>query len=237
MRPLKACLALVVAAFALTGCMKLELAIAVDGDDTVSGTLIYAVEKEVLEKVPNTTPRQVIKDVLTKLAAMPAGTRSEEYEDAKYLGHKVIFDRMPLAEFNRKDGTGPQLVHSGGLYTFTMNGDTATMDLGPDLTYYDILNNTEVRISVAFPGRVIERDNLATLDGQTVNWRVKMGSKHQFKAVSEEPSTFPWPLVAGVSGLFGLLAIFGIVVLVIRLRRRPQPVSEPMLTPAVQHVD
>jgi hypothetical protein len=238
MRPLKACLALVVAALTLTGCMKLEMDITIGADDdTVSGSLIYAVDKEVLKQVPGTTPRQVINDVLPKLKAMPAGTRSEPYEDTKYLGHKVIFERMPLAEFNRKDGTGPRIVHSGGLYTFTLNGDTATMDLGPDLAYYDILNNTEVRISVAFPGRVIERDNLATLDGQTVSWRVKMGSKHQFKAVSEGPSTFPWPLVAGVSALFGILAVVGIIALVIRLNRRPRPASEPMLTPAVQHVD
>ncbi len=229
---------MVLAAFALTGCMKLEMDIAISEDDTVTGSLIYAVETELLKKIPGKTPAQAIKDVLAQLGSMPPGTRSEPYQDDKYFGHKVIFDKMPLAEFNRKDGTGPKIVHSGGLYTFTLNGDTATMDLGPDLGYYDILNNTEVRISVAFPGRVIERDNLATLDGQTVSWRVKMGSKHQFKAVSEEPASFPWLLVAGVSTIFGVLVVIGIVALALRGRRgKREQVAQPVLTPWAQPVD
>jgi hypothetical protein len=220
--------------------MKLEMDLAIGEEDTVSGSLVFAVEKAVLAQNQTRSAPDLINDALAGVGAMPTGSRTETYEDNKYFGRKVIFDRMPLAEFNRKDGKGPQIIHSGGLYTFTMNGDTTTFDLGtgPQVNAVrSLLNDTEVRISLTFPGRVIERDNLATLDGQTVSWRLKMGTGHQFKAVSEEPATFPWLLVAGVSAVFAILVIVGIVVLATRLNRRPRPIAEPMLTPVVQHVD
>ncbi|GIH08135.1 hypothetical protein Rhe02_62020 [Rhizocola hellebori] len=238
MRPLKACLALILAAFALTGCIKVEMAVAISDDDMVSGSLIFGIEKAVLEQDKSgKAPAQIVNDAVAQIGAIPPSQRTEVYEDSKYLGRRFIFDRVPLAEFSRKDGSGPQIVHSGGLYTFTMNGDTATMDLGPTLQFYDLLNAAEFRISITFPGRVIERDNLATLSGNTVSWRVKLSSKHQFKAVSEEPVGFPWLLVGGVAAIFGILIIIGIVVLVIRVNRRPKPVAPPMPAPAVQHVD
>ncbi len=236
MRPLKACLALVVAAFTLTGCMKLEMDLTIAEEDTVSGSLIFAVERGVL-LLSEKPAAQAVDEALTGVGSMPKGSRTEVYEDSKYYGRKVIFDRVPLAEFNRTDGSGPKIVHSGGLYTFTLDGDTSTLDLGSQAHLYrQLLDATEVRISVTFPGKVIERDNLATLEGQTVNWRVKLGSKHQFKAVSEEPAHFPWLLVAGVGTIFGALTLVGMLVFFSR-RRRPEEPTVPILTPAIHQYD
>ena len=232
MRPLRAGLALVLAALTLSGCMKLELELFV-ADDTVSGSFIYAVERELLA-TGQKSASQTIEDALKGVGAMPKGSRTETYEDAKYYGRKVIFDKMPLAEFNRKDGSGPRIVHSGGLYTFTLDGDTSTFDLGEGAQVYGyraILDEAEVRIAITFPGKVIERDNLATLDGNTVNWRVKLRSKHQFKAVAEEPPSFPLLIVAGVGAVAVIALVAGLILFAVSRRKRradrtvdPQPV-------------
>jgi|KBSSwiStaDraftv2_1062776.scaffolds.fasta_scaffold47999_3 hypothetical protein len=217
-RPLLALLTV----FALTGCMKVQMDLAIDGEnDAVSGSMVFAIDKQILAlsgKPAEDSFNTSVKD----LKQLPAGTRAEPYDDGKYYGRKVFFDKVAFAQFNKTDPSSPHFEHRDGKYYFTMNGDMTQADLGPQTAVVkNILDQIEVKVAVTFPGKVIERDNLATLDGKTVSWTVKMSSGHQFRAVSEESSDFNWVLVGSVGGLFGALVVAGIVMLAIRLNRKP----------------
>jgi hypothetical protein len=217
-RPLLALLTV----FALTGCMKVQMDLAIDGEkDAVSGSMVFAIDKQILAlsgKPTEDSFNTSVKD----LKQLPAGTRAEPYDDGKYYGRKVFFDKVAFAQFNKTDPSSPHFEHRDGKYYFTMNGDMTQADLGPQTAVVkNILDQIEVKVAVTFPGKVIERDNLATLDGKTVSWTVKMSSGHQFRAVSEESSDFNWVLVGSVGGLFGALVVAGIVMLAIRLNRKP----------------
>jgi LppM domain len=218
-RPLLALLTV----FALTGCMKVQMDMSIDSEvDAVSGSMIFAIDKQVLA-LSGKPAEETFGNTAKNLKQLQTGTRSEVYDDGKFYGRKVFFDKVAFAEFNKTDPGSPRFEHRDGKYYFTMDGDMSKADLGTaqGAAAKPILDQIEMKVSVTFPGKVIERDNLATLDGNTVSWTVKMSSGHQFKAVSEEPSKLRWVLVAGVGGLFGILVVAGIVVLAIRLNRKP----------------
>jgi len=206
--------------------LKVQIDLRIDSDhDTVSGSFIYGIDRQVLTssgKPVEDTFISVVKD----LKQFPTGTRSEVYDDGKFYGRKVFFDNTPFAQFNRPDASSPHLEHRDGKYYFTM--DLSHADLGPLKSVgKDVLDQIVVMVSVTFPGKVIDRDNLATLDGNTVNWAVKLSSSHKFSAVSQEPSRLNWVLVTVVGGIFGALVVAGIVVLA--LRGRKDPLEEPTI--------
>jgi LppM domain len=218
-RPLLALLTV----FALTGCMRMQMDMSIDSDvDAVSGSMIFAIDKQVLA-LSGKPAEETFNNTAKSVKQLQTGTRSEVYDDGKFYGRKVFFDKVAFADFNKSDPGNPHFEHRDGKYYFTMDGDVSKTDLGgaQGAAAKPILDQIELKVSVNFPGKVIERDNLATLDGNTVSWTVKLSSGHQFKAVSEEPSQLRWVLVAGVGGLFGILIVAGIVLLAIRLNRKP----------------
>jgi len=218
-RPLLALLTV----FALSGCMKLQMDLSIDGEaDAVSGSFIYAIDKQVLAmsgKPAEETFNSSVKD----LKQLPAGTRQEVYDDGKFYGRKVFFDKTPFEKFNRQDPGSPHFEHRDGKYYFTMDLSGQNTGAGKQ-----VLDQIEVKVSVTFPGKVIDRDNLAELHGKTVSWTVKMSAGHKFSAVSEEGSRVPWILVGVVGGIFGLLVVAGIVVLALRMNRKPA-LEEPTI--------
>lgn len=223
-RPLRAVLALVVTAVMLTGCMKIDMSLTIDGGrDTVNGSLIFAVDKQVLA-LSGKSPEESFKDTQGSLDAdMPKGTRTEVYDDGKFYGQKIIYDNVAFSEFSASKGA-PKITHENGRYIFTMAADMSSKPGFPG--GQQILSSIEVKITVTFPGDVIEHDPKATVSGKTASWTLKMSENHELRAVSEEGASFPWLLLGAVAGLFGLLVIAGIVVLAIRMNRREQ---EPAL--------
>ncbi|HZM84112.1 MAG TPA: hypothetical protein VFC19_50985 [Candidatus Limnocylindrales bacterium] len=225
MRTLRAFTALIVAAVTLTGCIKLDMDLTIDPrNDTLNGSFIVAVNKNVLT-MEGKTAEQGFANTESGLKEIPEGTRSEVYDDGMFYGRKIIFERYPLAEFNRKNPSA-SITHKEGKYTFRMDGTNPVADSTP-AKLITALANLEITISVTFPGKVIEHDQQSTLQDRTVVWKMKLADFREIKAVSQEESTFPWMLLAIVTGLFGTLVVAGILVLALRLNRKPAPVSAP----------
>lgn len=233
MRPLRALIALLLATFALAGCMKIEMDLKVNGDsDTLSGSMVFAIKKSVLD-LSGKPHAEAFGDASENIDDLPKGSRVEVYQDEVFYGQKIIFEDVPFAEFNQSDPTSPHLVHEDGLYTFTMDATVSEDDLGPDAeALKGVLDEFELNVTITFPGRVIERDNLAQLNGNTVSWKLKMSSNHKLKVVAEEPSKFQWVLAASVGGIFGVLVVAGIIILALRSRRRRQSAGAPITTDA-----
>lgn len=228
LRPLRAFAALLAAAFMLTGCMKIDMNLTIDADkDVIDGSLIFAMDKQVLA-LSGKSPEESFKDT-GQLDDLPKGSRSEIYDDGKFYGRKLFFEQVPFAEFNSTTD-GPRISHADGRYVFSFDAESA--DLGDAAVLGPALDSIEYTIAVTFPGNVIERDSKARLEGRTVSWVLKLSEKHELRAVSEEPSSFPWLLLGAVAGLFGLLVVVGIIVLAVRMNKSA---AEPALV--AHHTD
>lgn len=225
LRPLRALAALALSAFMLAGCMKVDMDLTISGrEDVVNGSLIFAVDKQVLA-LSGKPIEESFEDVQDGFdAKTPTGTRSEVFDDGKFYGRKVIFTDVPLSEFNNQDAEAPRITHEGGQYRFTMAANMAAPQDNPGVQ--QLMNSIEIKVAVTFPGKVIEHDPKGVLEDRTVRWNLKMSENHQLLAVSEEPSSFPWLLLAAVAGLLGILVVLGIIVLFMRQNRK-----EPALIP------
>jgi hypothetical protein len=229
MRTPRALTALIIAAFALTGCMKLDMDLSIDGrDDTLNGSFIVAVDKNVLT-MDGKTAEEGYALTEANLKQVPPGTRSEVYDDGRFYGRRIIFERHPLAEFNRQNPSA-SITHEGDRYVFRMDGTDPVADSTP-AELVGALANMEITISITFPGKVIEHDQQSILQDRTVIWKMKLADFRAIRAVSEEESEFPWMLLAIVTGVFGTLVVAGILVLALRMGRRPTPVSAPPTSP------
>jgi hypothetical protein len=222
MRPWRSLTALVLVAFALTGCMRLDMDLSINGEnDTLSGSFVVAMDKGVLT-LNGKTPEQGFADTEKSLKDVPQGTRSEIFDDGKYYGRKIIFDGYPIAEFNRQNSTS-SITHRDGKYIFAMDGTTPVKNVSSP-EWMNALANIEINISVTFPGKVIEHDAQSTLHERTVTWKLKLTEFKQIRAVAQDKKQgFPWVLLAIVTGIFGVLVVAGIVVLALRLNRRQPP--------------
>jgi len=232
MRTLRAFTALILAAFTLTGCMKLDMTLSIDPhSDTINGSFIVAVDKAVLT-MDGKTAEESFATTEKNLKDVPAGTRSEVYDDGKYYGRKIIFEGYPMAEFNRQSQSA-SITHEDRKYIFQMDGGAPVANSTPE-QLISVLANIEITIAVTFPGKVIEHDAQSVLHDRTVVWTMKLADFKQIRAVSQEESSFPWLLLAIVTGLFGALVIAGIVVLAMRMNRRTgtDPGAAAQLIPA-----
>jgi hypothetical protein len=118
-------LAVVALAVLLASCIKLDMSLTVSADNTVSGSVVLAVDKQVLELTG-----QSVGDLLSGSGSgLPtdiAGVTSEPYEDAKYSGQQFNFDNVPLDQFNASGGADSlQIVRQGDQFVVTGVLDTS----------------------------------------------------------------------------------------------------------------
>jgi hypothetical protein len=229
-RALGVCAAALVAAFALSGCLKLDMDLKINSDDTVSGTVIMAFSKAFVAQTGSDEQSfvdQMMNDPDVK-SQLPAGGRTEKYSDGDYVGMKVILDKVTLAEFNQdgEEGDSLRITHTGGKYHVSGAMDLSADAVGGENPFSgagaDMAASFKVRIAITFPGKVTA--HTGKLSGKTVVWEPKLGEKTTIEATAEEASSFPVAVVAGVGG--GLLLVILAVVVFLLLRRKP---TEPAM--------
>ncbi|MGS2614943.1 LppM family (lipo)protein [Micromonospora sp. LZ34] len=211
----------------LTGCMQLNMGLAVNADDTVTGQLLLTAEKNVLTS-GNRTVEAGFAELRQNIPALPPGTETR-YEDALLYGFQITYQKTPLSDFNSES---VKLVRDGDLYRFNLPLDPKKYggkiaEQHPQ-SQQDFMRLMSFEISVTFPGAV--RETNGTVNGRSVSWKVgsNQNKPAELRAVAEAPprpspaaagddESFPWLLVVG--GVVGLLLVAVAVVLL--LRRRP----------------
>ncbi len=103
----------------LAGCVKLDMSLTFAADDTVDGTIVFAIEKSVLEMTGQTVDEFLDS---TEDSLGDDATSVEPYQDDTFVGRTYTFVDQPLSEFGDEDMT---VTHEDG--TFTVDG---TLDLG-----------------------------------------------------------------------------------------------------------
>jgi hypothetical protein len=215
-----------------TGCLKLDVDVAVREDDTVDGTAVLGIAKQVAEGLEGDITSQA--DTFTGTEGLTA----EAWEDENFVGTQVTLDALTFDGFRSfgdgltgatgSDGTGGmQVVREGDTFRFTATLDFSDGELtsdggdGPDLGF--LFGEADLRVRVTFPGEVLEADDAARIDGTTVTWVPEFGERLEIFAVASAVpgggagGGFPIALV-GI-GLV-LIGVVGLIAFVLLRRRR-----------------
>lgn len=182
-------------ALVLTGCIKLNMDLVINSDDTVSGVVQFGVQKELLELTG-----QSAEDLLgdAPLPSDAPGVTTEPFEDEEFAGQQFNFESVPIAQFNQSQvtgATGLTGVPATDTLTITHEGDTfvvaGVLDLsGGDITGAtnpfggtgaELLESAEIRVSITFPGDVIEATG-GQIEGNTVTYRPQFGDRLEIDA-------------------------------------------------------
>lgn len=198
---------------ALSGCMKLDMDVAFNKDDTVEGTVVMAASKEALE-----TMGASFDDLVGDEDPFDGDATSEPYEDDTFVGRTYTLKAVPLEDFGDETMS---VTHEDG--KFTVDGSLPLdMEAGMDA---EQLSGAEITITFRFPGPV-ESSN-GRIDGNAVTWEGEPGTTLEMQAVAKDSgSSFPVLLV--VLLVVGLLVVVGVVLAVVLVKRR----STKQLAPA-----
>jgi hypothetical protein len=208
----------------LSGCVKLDMDLAIHSDDTVDGTIILAVDKSLLTITGQ--GQQQLRDQLEKQGPFPVSDRPKRgkfsqhpYDKDGKIGEAYVFSGVPLEEFGKGSSTGLNITHKGDRYFMTgqldLSRDSATGVPGQLAVRSDA--TADVRIRLTFPGDVIRSNG--EIDGRSVTWHPKLGDTTTLTAEAHATSATPLKFLIG-GGVAGLLLIICLVVLLLVLRRR-----------------
>lgn len=196
-------------AFLLGACLKLDMDLEVSADDTVDGSVVFALDKELLE-----LSGQSLEDVLGTEIPVPTeaeGVSAEPYEDDEFAGQEFTFDGVPLQQFNQsEDAEQLQIVREGDLFRVTgvldlsgATGATGLSGFGEGLA--EAFEGAELRVRISFPGDVSESNGVVA--GNTVTWEPRVGERLELRATASAIDTG-----GGGSGLTPILIVAGAAV-------------------------
>lgn len=190
----------------LTGCVKLKIDLAVNPDDTVSGSMIVAFKSQT-EGL--TEPEQFFQ--------AQDGMTVEPYKSGEYVGSKVTFEPKSFKEFSLGSSESnlyfkrvDQKIYVSGQIDLTTNSAYIQ-----DTPFVDALALGDISVSISMPGRI--SSSTGKVDGDKVTFTGKLGKNLDIDAVSDLSEDYSWVgfTVAAVV-LFSLAA----TAVILRLRKR-----------------
>jgi hypothetical protein len=226
--------AFVALAVLLTGCIKLNMDLAINANDTVNGSIVLGVQKELLELTG-----QSAEDLLGEADLIPTGATGvivEPFEDDEFVGQQIIFEDLPIAEFNSgalgaSGATGISGVTGAGGDTLniTREGETfvvtGVLDLSSGLSGAtgpfagtggaQFFESADIQISITFPGEVVQANG--EVDGNTVSYVPEFGERLEINATGSAIDNGQAADVVGGSDSFLplLLIIAGVAVVLL----------------------
>ena len=199
-----------------TGCIKLNMDLTVEKDDTVSGTIVFAIAKSLSELAQNEGSGESSAPTTDGLLKNAKDVKIAKFDDGDFVGSSYTFENLPLEEMAPEVGDnsnfaiardGDNLIVSGAM-DFS-SGDSTESNPFADAMMAGFAASTDIRISVSLPGEI--KDTNGTVEGQKITWKGKFGKSLELKAVSYSPLTPPinWLLVGGISVVLISAAILG----------------------------
>jgi hypothetical protein len=220
-----------VLALLLTGCVKLNMDLSINSDDTVSGNIQVGIQKELVELTG-----QSIDDLLGTEVPIPSdvpGVTVEPFDDGEFVGQQFVFESVPIAEFA---GTGAEeisITRSGDTFVVTgtldlssgLSGATGLTGLG--VSGAELFESADLSIAFTFPGDVIEANG--QVDGNTVTYTPVFGERLEIDATGSAIDDGDAGAAGGDDGgsnlvliliIVGAVIVAGIVIyLIVRSRR------------------
>jgi hypothetical protein len=205
-------------AILMTGCIKLNMDLQLQSDDTVDGSVIFAVNKQVLQLTGKS-----FDDLTGGQSAVPSGVpvQTSDYDDDQYSGKKYTFEDVPISRFSGDGSTDSlSIVHQGD--TFVVSGalDLSAADTSQIPNADQAFSTADISLSITFPGAVQAASAGGVISGNTVTWKPTFGAKTEITATGSAISTGRGPLPWILFGAGVLIVV--IVVLVLLARRKPK---------------
>lgn len=199
----------VLALLALTGCTRVQVALAVQPDDTVDGTIVIA--------TPEGAPGGAGPEI-TVPPALQGRVEVSSYDQDGFVGSSVSFSDLTFPEVSELNALGGTAAGRADLQLRRV-GERIAVQGRADLTTMPV-DRSDIRLAISFPGEVVETDGEA--DGGTVTWTFAPGEISPLNAsvISTDPNA---PSVLGWTALLvGLVALAaGAAVLLARRDRNP----------------
>ncbi|HEY2966563.1 MAG TPA: hypothetical protein VGJ99_09830, partial [Actinomycetota bacterium] len=229
--------AFVALVFLMTGCIKLNMNLGINSDNTVSGTIEIGVQKELVDLTG-----QNVEDLLGTDAPLPGnapGVTVEPFDDGEFVGRQVILEDVPIEEFNSggivgasgATGTsGPTGgAGAGDSLQIARQGDTfvvtGVLDLSRALSGVtgplagtgggQFFDSADIKIAITFPGEVLQAPG-GEIDGNTVTYLPEFDQLLEINATgSAVDNGEAADVVGGSDSFLPLILIIAAVVLVL----------------------
>jgi hypothetical protein len=163
------------ALFALSGCIKVDMELRLQPEDTVDGTIIMAFDKQMMEMF-DMTAEDLLADSGTDTSDLPEGASVSTYDDGTYAGQQIDFVGTPIADFSETGDTGLNIVREDDNYVVSGSFDGTGID--PSMTEG---TDFEMKITVIFPGPVVSANG--EISGNSVTWVPEPGVDMPIEAV------------------------------------------------------
>jgi len=235
-RPWGRLLGLAGLAIVSTGCIKVDLALRLHTNDTVDGTVTYAVSRQLLA-ITNGSADDLLNR-LTSNGPLPAGIigSTKDYADATFVGKTVTFSGVDIAAFQQTGVGGESLSIQRVGDTFQVSGevDLTSRETGPlQPGAAQLAKTMELRLAITFPGPVASQTGGTITDPNTVTWTPIYGTRTEIRATGSALGDSTSSVVTWVLVGVGVAVLTTVIVLAIvgRRRRRAAP-PEPEVRPA-----
>jgi hypothetical protein len=214
--------ALGVLALLLSSCLKLDMNLEVSSNNTVSGTVVFAIQKQLLELAGGSV------DDLVGEAPLPSdapGVSVSDYEDDEFAGKQFTFDAVPIEQFS--GGTEGELeitrtgdeFHVSGTLDLSSGLSGATGPTGFDPSTF--LQGAELQIRVTFPGPVSDANG--EIEGNTVTWVPEIGGRLELQATASAIESGGGSSTTLLLIIAAVVVVLAIVAAVILSQRRKRP--------------
>lgn len=230
-------------AFLLTGCIKLDMALTVNKDKTVSGAVILGVADSLAALGSNSgssgTPGIDGLDSLINKKAK--GVAVSKYHQGGFTGEKVTFDHSPLTAFPssaQKDGSfaidikGNKAFISGALDLTSTGTQSSSSSSADDALTKAMFAGAQVRIKVTFPGKITKSTGEISQDRRTVTWNPTFGDKTNLAttvALDSPVNFIPW----AIGGIL-LIALVSWLIVINRKKKTSIPSSDEQEIPTAE---
>lgn len=181
------------------------MALEINKDSTVSGTMIFALVDSLAamgsDSQDNTSPTDSFVSPTAK------GVTVSTYKQGGYTGQKFTLDHVPFSEFGSTKGAdsdfkitrvGNEITVSGFLDLSSGDASTGGNEWG-DALAKSILSSADLKISIKFPAKVVKSTGEISKDGKSVTWYPKMGEKLDLTTTVDLPSLNVGLIAGGVA--------------------------------------
>lgn len=205
-------------ALSLSGCLRMHVTMEVNQDDTVDGTMVFAIQDSVLALMGDEADGLFDEMDFDN----DEGVTVADYAEDGYTGKTYTFARTPIAEFSSEDLA---ITRDGD--EFVVDGTMDMTDMGGGGEVEGVTDSFDMRISFTFPGEVTESNG--EVDGTTVTWTPVAGDANPLTARAKASSSGSSLSLPVVLGIVAVVVVLGAAVLLLTLNRRrqtPAPADE-----------